>query len=533
MIVATMALLSCDRETAEAPTARGAAPDLSFPAPVLKRLTEAQFRNSIADLFGEDVVIGTSLEPDEAVDGLLSVGASVVTISSLGVERYEAAAFDVGEQVMADEAKRSALVPCTPADTTDSACAREALEAMGLRVWRRPLTDTELDRLVAVADTSASTLGDFYQGLGYAVAALLESPYFLFRVELGEDDPDHTGGRRFTDYEMASRLSYFLWNTTPDDTLLEAASAGDLTEDAGLDAQIQRMLADDRARQGVRNFADEMFTLYDVEDMTKDPTVFVHYSDNLGSSAAEETRSNLEYLVFDQDGDYRDIFTSQDTFVDRKLAALYNVAAPAKEGFALAHLPDDGGRRGLLGTVSILAQFSHPTSTSPTKRGVFVREVLLCQPLPDPPGDVATVLPEASDDAPTLRDRLAAHREDPTCAVCHDLTDPVGLGLENFDGVGGWRQQDNGVDVDASGELDGATYNDAWELADALHDHERVPTCITRTLYRYANGRVLDDGEDALLDWHTEGFVEADYRILFLMADIANSPGFRRVGAVE
>lgn len=533
-IFGAVSLLGCERDPeVVAPTSRGDAPAVEVPGPSLRRLTSAQYRNTIADLFGDDVVIATSLEPDEAVDGLLTVGASVVTISSLGVERYETAAFTVAEQVLGDAGKRAALVPCTPEGSSDEACAAEALAQIGRRVWRRPLSDAELEVLVTVSDTAAVTLGDFYGGLVYGVAALLQSPYFLFLVESGEDDPERPGARRYTDYEMASRLSYFLWNTAPDLPLLEAAAAGELTDDAGLSATIERLLADDRARQGLENFVDEMFTLYEVEDISKDPTVFVHYSDDLGASARAETLMDVERLVFDEDGDYRDLFTSTETHLDRKLAALYGVAAPSEEGFALASLPREGGRRGLLGTVSVLAQYSHPTSTSPTKRGRFVREVLLCQPLPDPPGDVATVLPEASGDAPTLRDRLEQHREDPTCAVCHDLTDPVGLALENFDGVGGWRDEDNGAPVDASGALDGVAYDDAWELAAAVAEHSRVPGCLTATLYRYANGRVLDDAEDDLIDWHTEGFVEADHRVLSLMADIASSPGFRSVGAVE
>ena len=216
----------CDRgEPKAAVTPRGDPPEVSVPGPTLRRLTSAQYRNTIADLFGEDVVIATALEPDEAVDGLLTVGASVVTISSLGVERYETAAFTVADQVMSDAEKRATLVPCAPAASVDETCAREALSQIGLRVWRRPLTETELDTLVSVADTAALTLDDFYGGLGYGVAALLESPDLLFLVELGEDDPNQPGSRRYTDYEMASRLSYFLWNTAPDLPLLEAAAA--------------------------------------------------------------------------------------------------------------------------------------------------------------------------------------------------------------------------------------------------------------------------------------------------------------------
>jgi hypothetical protein len=162
-----------------------------------------------------------------------------------------------------------------------------------------------------------------------------------------------------------------------------------------------------------------------------------------------------------------------------------------------------------------------------------VREVLLCQHLPDPPGDVATVLPDPSDDAPTMRDRLEVHRADPTCAACHDLTDPIGLGLENFDGLGSWRDLDHGYLIDASGDLDGDGFANAWELAQAVADHDRLGPCLTKNLYAYASGRVLEDADDDTIDWHAQGFEAEDDRVLFLMRDIATSRAFRTVGEVE
>lgn len=525
----------CARPEEGAPAAgpRGEEPAFEAPAPVLRRLTEAQYLNTITDLFGADIVITTGLEPDERVDGLYSVGASVVTISALGVEEYEAAAFAVAEQALADEAKRAALVPCAPADVVDADCAGTALAELGRRVWRRPLAEEELARLVAVSGTAATTLGDFHEGLVYGVAALLQSPNFLFRVELGEEDPERPGERRFTDWEMASRLSFFLWNTTPDDTLLDAAEAGELSTEAGLAAQVDRLLADDRARAGVRNLFTEVFTLDDLDDLTKDPDVFVHYSDEVAASAKEQTLLDLDALIFEEDGDYRELLTRRRTHLDRKLAAIYDVRAPAREGFAETELPEDGGRRGLLGQVSVLAQFAHPTSSSPTLRGLFVREVLLCQTLPAPPGDVSTVLPEASDESPSLADRLEQHRADPACASCHDLTDPIGLGLENFDGLGSWRDEDNGATVQPAGELDGHAFDDAWELAEAVAAHERLGPCLAETVYAYANGRVLADADDPTLEWHAQGLEEQETSVLFLLRDIATSRAFRAVGEVE
>lgn len=512
---------------------RGPAPAHEPAGPTLKRLTASQYTASIRDLLGDAVLIPDDLEPDESVNGLLTVGSSVTSISPVGVEEYEAAAFELAEQALADPATRARLVPCEPAGVRDDDCATLALAAFGRRAWRRPLAADELARHVSLAGTVAETLGGFDEGLVYGFAGLLQSPWFLYRVELGEPDPETPGGRRYTDWEMASRLAYFFWNTTPDDELLAAAEAGELTTDAGLSAQVDRLLADDRAREGARNFFTEMLHLYELDDLNKDPTVFVHMNEQVGPSAREETLLGIDHVIFEEDGDWREVLTTRRAFLDRKLASIYAVPAPAREGFAEAWLPADGGRRGLLGQVSFLALQAHPAATSVTRRGVFVREVLLCQDLPPPPADANTSIPEATEAAPTMRDRVAQHLADPTCASCHQLTDPIGLGLEHFDGLGGWRETENGHAIDASGELDGEAFADAWGLAKAVHDHPSLGPCLSRTLYQYATAQVSGDGDDALVDWHAAGFVANGHRVRFLLEDLAMSPGFRKVGEVQ
>ena len=528
-----LALLSaCGTEPTRLPGDRGDPPSATAPAPVLKRLTAAQYRNSVQDLLGEGLLLPTSLEPDAAVEGLYALGAGVGDVSSWGVEKYEEAAFDLAEQALADPAIQAALVPCTPTGAVDSACARAALDALGARAWRRPLTADELDVLVGLADGAGATLGDFDQGLAYAVAALLQSPHFLYRVELGEADPADPAARRFSDYEMATRLSYFLWNTTPDDALLAAAAAGELTDDAGLATQVERLLADERSDQGVRAFFSEYLRLYELPDVSKDPTVYVHWSSDLPDAAAEETLLGIDALVFEERGPLQDLLTSQRTFVDRRLAAIYDVAAPERDGHGEVWLPDDGGRRGLLGQVSFLALQAHSVSTSVTNRGLFVREVLLCQPLPDPPADANTAIPAVSEDALTMRDRIAVHLEDPSCASCHSITDPIGLGFENYDGVGRFRLTENGATIDPSGELDGVAFTDAWTLGQTIADHGSFAECFTKTVYKYATGQLLEDGQDDLIDWHSAGFGYELYRVLPLLRDIALSPGFRAAGEV-
>lgn len=526
-----VALVGCDEATdsAEAPFVRGEMPSYEAQGPQLRRLTYSQYVHTIDDLFGEGLVLPTVLEPDSRAAGLYAVGASVTSISSLGVERYEAAAFDIAEQVLADPTRHAALVACTPADAVGAACAREALGPFAEAAWRRPLTAAELDALVTLHTEAATTLGTFDDGLTYALAAVLQSPYFLFRPELGEDDG--AGGRRFTAWELASRLSYFLWDGPPDAELRAAAASGELLTDAGIDAQIDRLLADDRSRRGVRAFFTDMLHLDELDSLTKDPTVYVYMSSDLGPSAREQTLLDLEGIVLDDDVDFRTFLTGTDTHLDRTLAALYDVAAPAREGFGVTTLASAGGRRGFLGQASFLALQAHATSTSVTKRGQYLREVLLCQELPSAPAGLNTSIPEATEAAPTMRDRVAQHNADPTCAECHELMDPIGLGFENFDGVGRWRTEEAGIVIDPSGDLDGAEFADAWELAGIVAENRAFTGCVSDTLLAAAVGHPLAEGEEDLADWHTDGLKESGYRVRFLLRDIARGPAFRRVGS--
>ena len=496
-------------------------------APVMRRLTESQYENVVLAVFGDEIVLPARLDPDVTVDGLQAIGASKITISPRGVELYEDAAYDIAEQAME---RREAFVPCTPSSTVDEACAREALEPIATRAWRRPATSEEVDRLVAVSGSAASVLGDFHEGLVYGISAILQSPNFLFRVETGEDAD---GGRRYTDYEMASRLSFFLWDTLPDQELLDAAEAGELVTEAGIQAQLERMLADDRARVGLRAFISDLFALHDLEDLSKDPTTFEHMSEEVGPAAQEETLRLYEWLVFDEEGDYRDLLTTRTAFVDRKLASIYEVPAAEAEGFAQVELPEDGPRRGVLGQVSFLSLNAHPVSSSATLRGKFVREVLLCQEIPPPPADVDTSIPEPSGETPTLRDRVAEHLQDPACAGCHTITDPIGLGLENFDGLGSYRLRDNDVVIDASGEMDGTPFENPVDLAWAISDHPELGRCFARNVYRYATGRLDAGAEYDFMRYLGEGFAYDDFRVKDLIRRFVMSDAFRKTGEVE
>lgn len=487
-----------------------------------RRLTGEQYAAVARDLFGPDIVLPGRLEPDSRAGGSLAIGATVTAVSERGVELYVDAAYSLAAQALAPE-RRAQLVDCDPAA---DACVRRTLDALGERAWRRPLTDDELGRLAAVVDRARDALGDPWAGLEYGVAALLLSPHFVYRFEVP------AAGDTLGPYAIASRLAFFLWNQAPDAALLTAAADGRLDTPAGRRAEAERMAADPRVRAGVRAFFGDLFALDRLDALNKAPELFPHFDDSVAAAAREETLAVIERLVVDERGDYRDIMTTRRTVVDRKLASIYNVRAPARDGFGEVELPADGLRRGLLGHVSVLALHSHPVSTSATLRGMFVRETLLCQTIPDPPSGVDTSIPEPSGTAPTLRDRIDEHLESPACRGCHLVTDPIGLGLEHFDGLGRFRTTDGGAAIDASGDLDGAPFDDPLTLADAIREHPDFVPCLVERLYRHALGREPAAGDEALLDALTARFVGRRHDVLGLMLDIAESPAFAR-GALD
>lgn len=502
--------------------------ELDYPASepgetALRRLTQAQYANIMYDTFGEDLVLPPLSEPDVDIEGLVAIGASSASVTARGVESMESASFIIAEQVMDDEAMRDAWLNCSPSGTVDSECSATFVRDMGLHLWRRPLTDEEVTRVAGLADNAAETLGDFYDGLEYALAGLLQSPNFLFRVELGSE-------REFNDYEMATRLSFFLWNTTPDAELLAAAEAGELTTKEGLLAHAQRMLADERSRRAVRNFFVEYLHLNRLTYLSKDPNLFESYTSDLGPDAMEETLRVIEYLVFERESDFREIMTTRQTFVNPRLAALYNIPAPNPDGWAAVKLPADGPRAGLLGQASTLNLHAHPVASSATLRGLFVRTTLLCESIPPPPVNVDTAIPEPTERARTLRDRIAIHLEDPSCASCHLITDPIGLGLENFDAVGRFRTSENGEEIDPSGDLDGVEFSDAVELGQALGEHPGFSQCLVRSMTRYAVGRPEVRDEVDLVERLGERFAEHGYQIQPLILEIVMSPMFRDAG---
>lgn len=493
---------------------------------VMVRLTKAQYTNAVRTLFGDGVTIPSQLEPDVAIDGLHAIGASITPVSDRGVELFEEAARTLAEEVAAKPEIRNAVFPCQPATHTDAdaTCADETLKKLGRMAWRRPLTTVELARLNKIANDGGKTLGDFHRGVGYAITALLQSPHFLYRPEPGKAFGDTV---RYTSWEMASRLAFFLWNGPPDEVLLDAANTDSLIDDGALAAQVDRMLKHDNARRGVTAFFAQWLHLSELDDLTKDPNVFKHYSAELGAMAREETLRTAEHLVFEKDADLREFFTGRTTFVNRRLAAIYNLKAPVEEGFGKLELPESGLRRGFFGQVAFLAANAHPVSTSAVLRGVYLREVILCQTVPAPPSNLNTAIPQIDANAKTMRQRLTSHMQDPACAGCHKFTDIPGLGFEKFDGMGRFRTHELGEPIDDSGEIDGEKFSDFGDMVKLLAAGERVPKCFVEKLYAYASGRRIGAGERGEVARLIDQFNGSGRRVLALMRAVAMSDGFR------
>ena len=522
-----------DKDTGEAQSTPSAEPKPQPSPPSLRRLTISQYRNVILDTFGDGLLVPTNLEPDVETEGFKSLGAGISSISPVGVERYESASYSIAEQIVAEPDRLAYWFACELTVSPSQTCIYNGIDSLGLELWRKPLSDDQRQRLNGLYDVISGQT-DPLTGVEYILAALLQSPHFLYRTEVNlESVTDESLSIHQLDaWSLASRLSFFLWNSTPDAELLDLAESGELLDATVLEFQVDRMMLDPKFDNGIRNFFDEFLHLYQLDSITKDPLVFTHASPDLYTSAKEETFQTIEYIL-DNDLDFRELLTTQTSFVDRRLASLYGIPAPLSEGFGEVTLTKQNGRRGLLTQASMLNLHAHSTASSPTLRGVFIRKTLLCQPIPPPPANVDTSIPAATEEAPTMRERLEQHFEDPSCAGCHKMMDLVGLGLENFNGIGQWRDLENNAPIDPSGNIDGATFVDAWEMGTIVSEHERLGPCLSDHLYSYAMGHRMTDAEEAHQDWLVEHLFYNNWSFTSLVRTLVLSESFRSHGALS
>jgi len=505
--------------------------DFAPPPASMRRLLGRQYHNTIEDLLGSAAAEAASAPGDVSLNGFDSIGSAQLSIGLSQVTAYEGSARAIAAAAVADGSQVQALMDCEPPGPADADCHEAFIRRFGRLAFRRSLTDDELSRFVAIAQAAAEAYESFDSGLEYAIATILQSPNFVYRVELGEADPHADNRRVLTGTEMASRLSYFLLDTTPSEALLDLAEAGGLDDAEGVSAAARDMLDEPEARAAIGAFYGELFRLRDIETLVKDAESFPDFTPELAASMRGETLALIEHLAFDQKTSFVDIFDAPYSFVDPTLADFYGVDYPEGEtGFVKVTLPDEQDRTGIMSHAAMLALQAHSDGSSPTLRGKFVRESLLCQSIPAPPNDIETALP-ADSDFKTKKEKLSQHMEDPSCNGCHRVMDPIGFALEGFDGVGRFRTEENGVTIDTTadgadlGMLDGPS-----GLGAALAEHPNTVHCIVRNFFRHAVAHVEIEGEEAALEKIDEVFETSGYQLKEMIVALVSNEAFRYVG---
>jgi len=421
-----------------------------------------------------------------------------------------------------DNPVRDALVTCDPEAIGDDVCASEVLHGFASRAYRRPLTTTETERLDLLVGLVLDDEGTFDDAVYEGLIAVLTSPNFLYRVEIDPDPTDPTP-HVLTDHEIATRLSYFLWSTMPDAELRAAADEARLHTADQVTEQVERMLADPRSAALVDNFGGQWLFFRGVGDVVKDATVYPAFDADLAASMQEEMRRFFETFV-ESDRDIHELVTATTGEIDARLAAHYGATdytGPDWQAVNLAALD----RGGVFGQAGVLAVQSYPGRTSPTLRGKYVLGQLLCDEPPPPPPDVVALDETATAD--TVREQLEQHRTDPVCASCHEVMDELGFGLEHFDAIGAWRDEDNGYLIDALGVLpDGTSFDGAREMSAVIAADERLPACVSEQLLTYGLGRLPLDGDAGYLESIETVFAESGYTLTSLAVAVATSDPF-------
>lgn len=536
-LLAAFALVGCSAPSSDGQSTASVAAASSVPMPAeyrgvpqrVRLMTQEQYVNSLGYIFGPDLRVDTRFAPMRRTDGLLANGAAFAGVTAAQLEQYQRTASLVSAAVV-DTEHRDFLIPCKPKDekAADDACAEKFLSATGRLLYRKPLEQDKVDHFVAEAKAGSEKLNDFYAGIAVALEGMLLSPEVLFITDTYTQDPKDKDKYHLDAFSLAERLSFFLWNAAPDDAMLKAAESGEILTPKGRARIVDMMLASPRLEVGMRAFFDDMMGFDDFNNLAKDASIYPAFTGVTVVEAREQTlRTIIDHLITEKK-DYRDLYTTRDTFMSQALAAIYGV--PATPGWTPYTFPEDSGRAGIATHVSFLAVHSHPGRSSPTLRGKALRELLLCQPVPRPPANVDfSALENPKAEHRTQRDRVNFHLENPVCAGCHKITDPMGLAMENFDGAGVFRTTERGFPIDASGSLDGKEFEDVLGLSAALRDHPALPTCLVRRVYSYGTGGPTEREDAQLLNYFNQRFAEQGYRLPDLLRAITLSPAFSEV----
>jgi hypothetical protein len=488
----------------------------------IRRMTRFEYNNTVRDLLGDTTNPADGFGAEEEALGFNNNAANLTTSEQLA-EKYMLAAEGVSERATADLAS---LLPCDPA-IDEEQCAKDFIEEFLTRAYRRPPTADEKATFFGLWEVGKAET-DFTVGVQLVIQAALQAPAFLYRVEFGLPAE---GGKEIVgldDWEMASRLSYLLWGSMPDDELFAAAEAGELSSKEQVAAQARRMLELPQARDSVRNFHQQWLDYDRIANVGKSEELFPDWSTAIGQLMREETETFLDQVIFEGEGNLDALLTAPYSYMNAELAAFYGVDAMVGEGFEKVDL-DPKERAGLLTLGTLLTINAHSNQTSPVHRGKLVREQFLCDLMPAPPADVMITVPEPDPNS-SARERFAQHSEDKACSGCHSLMDPLGFGFENYDAIARFRTEENDQPIDASGtitasDVDG-DFVGAVGLAKKLAGSEDVQRCYAKQWFRYAYGRGENKGDNCTTDWLDASFVESGGNITELLVALTQTDAF-------
>jgi hypothetical protein len=492
----------------------------------VRRLSRREYNNVVRDLLGDTTSPANSFGIEVYVNGFDN-GSDGLTVQGTDVLAFEAAAESLAATAVAT--KMPTLIGSCDPKQDEAACLEAFLGTFPKRAYRRPPSDTELQRLRAVY-TAGAAAGGFPGGIQLVLEAILQSPAFLYREELGAPDPSLPANVvRLTDYEIASELSFLLTGSIPDDTLITAVENGSLKTPQDLQNQANRLLSSPAARPAFRAFLHEWMATDQVASANKDAMIYPSFNQKLAASMASELDDYFDSVLWSGSGSIRELFTSTQSSIDSALATtVYKVPAPG-QGFQSVAL-DAQTRQGILTRAGFLTAHADTDSSGPIPRGVFVLNALLCEPPHPPPPNIPPAPPPApAGQHQTTRQRFDMHVSNPFCQTCHSIIDGVGFGFEQFDGMGIFRTTENGSMVDTSGTLTGTDVDGpfvgASQLGQKLAKSQNVIACFAKQLYRYAMGQQEDAQADAVLGHMTTGFT-ADSPMTDAVKSLMNDPAF-------
>lgn len=492
------------------------------PSPI-RRMTRREYDRTVHDLINDATKPGAAFPDEEEALGFNN-NANAQSMSPVLTEKYLTVAEDIAERAVQN---LPALTGCDPVAVGEEACAKSFIERFGKKAFRRPLTSQDVNDFLAVYNAGRSG-ADFKTGVSLVVQTFLQSPEYLYRIEEGAPVADEPGVTKLNGYEVASRLSYFLWGTMPDEALMNAAEAGELDSPEGIEAHARRMLLDGRAQDTVREFHAQWLGLARIADVAKDTTVFPDFDPAIRPHLRAEADALIDDVMWRGSGDLTALFTAKHTYLNGPLATFYGVHGVTGDALQKVERPADRAA-GLLSQGGMLAVHAHPDQTSPVLRGKFVREQLLCQAVPPPPEGLI-ITPPSPDKNATTRERFAQHRADPACQGCHAMMDPVGFGFERFDSLGRYRDAENGVAIDDSGEVSGTSigaFKGISELGAKLAAAPEVQQCVARQWFRFAQGRAELTADLCTVESLQKTFSESNLKITELMVALTRTRPFR------